>query len=120
MQFLNLYGKLQRQVDVHIGQVLATLNSRPQVAANTVIIFTSDHGEYGSSHGLRGKGAGAYEEAIRVPLIVKDPRGVLTSTPEQPRSQLSSSVDVAPLLPTTATAPTARRQEPHYHHPADR
>ena len=36
------------------------------------IVFTSDHGEYGGSHGLRGKGAGAYEEAIRVPLLVKD------------------------------------------------
>ena len=45
------------------------------MAANTVIVFTSDHGEYGGSHGLRGKGAGAYEEAIRVPLLVKDNRG---------------------------------------------
>ena len=40
-----------------------------------MIVFTSDHGEYGASHGLRGKGASAYEEGIRVPLIVKDPRG---------------------------------------------
>ena len=40
-----------------------------------MIVFTSDHGEYGGSHGLRGKGAGAYEEGIRVPLIVTDPRG---------------------------------------------
>ena len=83
--FLNLYAKLQREVDRHIGQVLRTLNSRPEVAANTVIVFTSDHGEYGGSHGLRGKGAGAYEEAIRVPLIVKDNRGQLTAAPETTR-----------------------------------
>ena len=57
----------------------ATLESNPRVAANTIVVFTSDHGEYGASHGLRGKGGGAYEEAIRVPLIVKDPRRKLTS-----------------------------------------
>ena len=48
--------------------VLDILASSPAVAANTVVIFTSDHGEYAGSHGLRGKGAGVYEEAIRVPL----------------------------------------------------
>ena len=34
--FLNLYAKLQREVDRHIGHVLDTLDSRPDVAANTV------------------------------------------------------------------------------------
>ena len=72
--------------------------SRPEVAANTVVLFTSDHGEYGGSHGLRGKGAGAYEEAIRVPLLVKDNRGLLTQSPERCARQLTSSVDIAPLL----------------------
>ena len=44
----------------------------PRCSANTVVLFTSDHGEYGGSHGMRGKGASAYEEAIRVPLYVRD------------------------------------------------
>lgn len=116
MQFLNLYGKLQRQVDVYIGQVLATLNSQPQVAANTVIVFTSDHGEYGGSHGLRGKGAAAYEEAIRVPLLVKDNRRELTQAPAVTRSQLTSSVDIAPLLLTIATGSNDWRGEARYEH----
>ncbi|HSZ70485.1 MAG TPA: sulfatase-like hydrolase/transferase, partial [Solirubrobacteraceae bacterium] len=98
LPFLDLYVKLQHAVDHQIGRVLRTLESRPEVAANTVVVFTSDHGEYGASHGLRGKGGGAYEEAIRVPLIVKDPRGALTSAIRRPRMQLTSSVDVAPLL----------------------
>ena len=42
------------------------------MSGNTVILFTSDHGEYGGSHGMRGKGASAYEEAIHVPLYVSD------------------------------------------------
>jgi arylsulfatase A-like enzyme len=111
---LDLYTRLQREVDVHIGRVLATLESKPEVAANTIVIFTSDHGEYGASHGLRGKGASAYEEGIRVPLIVKDPRGVLTRAPEQVRTQLTSSVDVAPLLLTIATGGQHWRTDRHY------
>ncbi len=119
-EFLNLYAKLQRAVDAHVGTVLETLESRPDVAANTVIVFTSDHGEYGGSHGLRGKGAGAYEEAIHVPLLVKDNRNVLTQAPDTSRTQLTSSVDVAPLLLTLATGSNAWREQPRYAHLAER
>ncbi len=120
LSFLDLYTKLQREVDHHIGHVLETLASRPKVAANTVIVFTSDHGEYGASHGLRGKGASAYEEGIRVPLIVKDHRRVLTNATTRPRTQLSSSVDIAPLLLTIATGSAGWRSESHYSHLARR
>lgn len=117
--FMDLYVKLQREVDGHVGSVLAKLQSRPEVAANTVVIFTSDHGEYGSAHGLRGKGGGAYEEAIRVPLIVNDPRGELVRY-SGVRSQLTSSVDVAPLLLTIGAGSSDWRRDPHYEHLARR
>jgi arylsulfatase A-like enzyme len=117
---LNLYAKLQLEVDAHIGRVLDALESRPLLAANTVVVFTSDHGEYAGSHGLRGKGASAYEEAIRVPLIVKDPRGVLTKAPEIARTQLTSSVDVAPLLLRIASGSDEWRSERRYAHLARR
>ncbi len=120
LEFVDLYMKLQLEVDRHIGNVIRTLESRPEVAANTVIVFTSDHGEYGGSHGMRGKGASAYEEGIRVPLMVKDPRGLLTGETEQVRTQLTSSVDVAPLLLTIATGSDDWRSEPHYSHIARR
>jgi len=118
--FLDLYIKLEHAVDEHVGQVMRILHSNPAVAANTVVVFTSDHGEYGGSHGLRGKGAGAYEEAIRVPLIVRDPTGTLTRAPERLRTQLTSSVDVAPLLLTIAAGSDAWRREPRYAHLAGR
>jgi arylsulfatase A-like enzyme len=120
LPFLDLYVSLQREVDRRVGRVLRTLESRPEVAAKTVIVFTSDHGEYGGSHGLRGKGAAVYEEGIRVPLLVKDPRGRLTRAPERPRTQLTSSVDVAPLLLTIASGSDAWRRDPHYAHIAGR
>jgi hypothetical protein len=53
-------------------------------------------------------------------LLVKDPRGVLTSSPERVREQLTSSVDVAPLLLTIASGSDAWRQDSHYAHLATR
>ncbi|HEY7933491.1 MAG TPA: sulfatase-like hydrolase/transferase [Solirubrobacteraceae bacterium] len=114
----DLYMRLQREVDRHIGVVLDTLRSRPNVAANTVVVFTSDHGEYCGAHGLRGKGAGAYEEAIRVPLIVSDPR--YRQRDGGTRTQLSSSVDVAALLLSLASGSEDWRGDSHYAHLAGR
>jgi arylsulfatase A-like enzyme len=141
MPFLDLYVKLQRRVDEHVGRVLHALESRPEIAANTVVLFTSDHGEYGGSHGLRGKGGGAYEEAIRVPFIVRDPRragggggaeeaggesgsgaarGPSGGARGGRRTQLTSSVDVAPLLLSIATGSNEWRRNPRYSHIAGR
>jgi arylsulfatase A-like enzyme len=117
---LDLYLKLQQAVDHQIGRVLRALESRPAVAQNTVVIFTSDHGEYAASHGLRGKGGGAYEEGIRVPLYLHDPRGKLAAAPASERTQLTSSVDIPALLLTIATGSAAWRADPAYSHIAGR
>ena len=114
LPFMDLYLKLLAEVDRQVGVVLRALASRPSMAANTVIVFTSDHGEYGSSHGLRGKGGGVYDEALRVPLIVNDGRGKLNAAPAVKRSALTSSVDIAPLLLTIATGSNAWRKDSHY------
>ncbi len=120
LPFMDLYVHLQRQVDREIGRVLDSLQRHRAIAENTVIVFTSDHGEYGSSHGLRGKGASAYDEALRVPLIVNDPRGELTSHAAAERRQLTSSVDVAPLLLTIGSGSNAWREQDRYAHLARR
>ena len=120
LPFMDLYVHLQRQVDQEIGRVLDSLQRHRAVAEDTVVVFTSDHGEYGSSHGLRGKGASAYEEALRVPLIVNDPRGKLTAHEVAERRQLTSSVDVAPLLLTIGSGSSAWREQPRYAHLARR
>jgi arylsulfatase A-like enzyme len=117
----NLYLWLQQQVDIQIGRVLDELYQRPDVAANTVIVFTSDHGDYAGSHGLHGKGGAAYDEAIRVPLYVHDPRGLLSPTSStSTRGQLTSSADITPLLLTIASGGSAWRGDARYAHLADR
>jgi arylsulfatase A-like enzyme len=120
--FFDLYLKLLHEVDRHIGSVLQALHSRPELAANTVVLFTSDHGEYGGSHGLRGKGGAAYEEGMRVPLLVKDLRGgeQLCAAPRRRRTGLTSSVDMAPLLLSIATESDSWRSDPRYSHIAGR
>lgn len=118
--FMDLYLKLLGEVDRHIGSVMSTLRSRPELAANTIVIFTSDHGEYGAAHGLRGKGAAVYEEGIKVPLIVADMRRQLSAAPSLGRTGLTSSVDLAPLLLTLATGSDAWRRDSHYAHLAAR
>jgi arylsulfatase A-like enzyme len=117
---LDMYLWLQQQVDTQIGKVLDKLASRPEIDRNTVIIFTSDHGEFGGSHGLRGKGAAAYDEAIRVPLLIRDPHGHLTPKPGDNRTQLTSSVDLAPLLLTIGYGGNGWRAESRYSYLAGR
>ncbi len=117
---MNTYLMLQSYLDASIGAVLSALAAQPSVLANTVVLFTSDHGEYGGSHGMRGKGASAYEEAIRVPLYVRDFRGLACTAPATPRTQLTSSVDVVPLLLTLATGSSAWRHQERYRHLAAR
>ena len=95
---LNSYIQVMTMVDNAIGIFMAGIPE--EVRRNSVFVFTSDHGEYGSSHGLQGKGATVYEEGILVPLIVYDPARIFfTTTPSTLyRKQLTSSVDLLPLV----------------------
>jgi arylsulfatase A-like enzyme len=117
---MNTYLQLQSYVDAQVGAVLGALRGHPKMASNTVVVFTSDHGEYGGSHGMRGKGASAYEEAIRVPLYVHDPRGVVAKAVSTPRLGLTSSADVVPLLLSIASGSSHWRSEPSLSHLAGR
>ena len=61
------YGMIQL-VDDRIGEILAALDRSGQ-RDNTLIIFTSDHGEILGDHGLLYKGCRFYEGLVRVPLV---------------------------------------------------
>src|SRR5215831_13300066 len=94
---LDSYTQIMTILDGNIGLVLDALPR--QVAENTVIVFTSDHGDYASAHGfVSGKVGSCYEEVYNVPLIVVDPSGRFTSDIAMLRTGLSSSVDILPLL----------------------
>lgn len=54
--------------DYEIGRILEAART---YAPDAVIIYTSDHGDMMYAHSLTGKGPAAYEENIRIPLIIK-------------------------------------------------
>lgn len=65
------YAGLCSQVDQAVGRILWALEASGQ-AENTIVMFTSDHGEMGGAHGLTAKGV-FYEEAVRIPMLARVP-----------------------------------------------
>ncbi|MHC4699773.1 MAG: sulfatase family protein [Planctomycetota bacterium] len=59
-------------IDENVGRMLKALEQTGQ-RENTVVIFTSDHGEMAGDHGLNKKGCRFYEGLVRVPLIFSWP-----------------------------------------------
>jgi len=91
------YTNIMQIVDQRIGEVLSALPR--DVAENTIIVFSSDHGEYAGAHGfMSGKILTCYDEAFHVPLIVVDPSGRFVSDIETVRTELTSSVDMLAFL----------------------
>jgi arylsulfatase A-like enzyme len=113
IRMLDTYALMQHQVDIQIGLVLRALRNS-DFRTNTIVVFTSDHGEYGGAHGMRGKGFAVYDEGIHVPLIVFDPTFTWTRQPRQPRNQLIESVDLAALLLTLGTGGNDWRGDSRY------
>lgn len=66
------YGAAIKLIDDWIGRILDTLEQKG-LSDNTVVMFCADHGEMMGDHGLFQKGT-MYEGALRIPLIIADPR----------------------------------------------
>ncbi len=95
------YYSLCRLLDEQLARILDALD-RQGLAENTIVIFTTDHGELLGDHGLWMKGPFHYEELIRVPLIVRWPAGL----PAGRRADgLISHVDLVPALLDAAGQP---------------
>lgn len=106
LDYVRFYAYLHSVVDAKIGRLLAALGDPDDprsLRARTVVTRFSDHGEMGLSHGgLRQKMFNAYEETIRVPLVVSNP----LLFPQGGESTTAASlVDVVPTLLDLAGAP---------------
>ncbi|MHC4248411.1 MAG: sulfatase-like hydrolase/transferase [Planctomycetota bacterium] len=97
------YWALVSWLDSEVGRILGVLKETG-LDDDTIVVFTSDHGDMLGSHGLATKGVGtAYEEVYNIPLVMKAP-GMA------PRGEVAgarvSLVDLAPtLLDLCAVAP---------------
>ena len=94
LRHLDYYVHLHQLADRNLGTVLAALEDAG-AWDDTIVLFTSDHGDMCGSHGLRSKGPFVYDEIMRVPLYAKVPgitsRGTATSA-------LGSHVDLAATI----------------------
>lgn len=97
------YYRLIEKVDAEIGRVLAAVRTAG-VEDNTVIVFTSDHGECAGAHGFNQKTV-LYEESVRVPLIVSLPGGRARTADDF----VNTGIDLLPTLLDSAgiTKPAA-------------
>jgi N-acetylglucosamine-6-sulfatase len=80
-------------VDEGMGRIFAALEAKKQLE-RTMIVFSSDNGYFWGEHDLGGK-HGPYEEALRVPLLMRYPKLIQPGTKVD---QFALSVDVAPTL----------------------
>jgi arylsulfatase A-like enzyme len=92
--YLSYYYRLIKKVDHLLGKVVECLKTNGQYE-NTLIVFTSDHGDLMASHRSPFKGPMMYEELVRIPLLLSWP-GVI---PEgEIREQLNINVDHLPTI----------------------
>lgn len=99
--YVNFYAGLVKQVDAQINQILDAIPD--DIRDNTIVIFTSDHGEMALSHGnLRQKAFQMYEETVNVPLIIHNP--VMFPSPQETHSY-AALIDLMPTLATLAQVP---------------
>lgn len=68
-EWMRVYYAMTANLDENVGRLLDEI-TRLGLEENTIIVFTSDHGEMFGAHGRRAKNI-FYEEAVRVPFLVK-------------------------------------------------
>ncbi|MBI1917784.1 MAG: sulfatase [Planctomycetes bacterium] len=89
------YYRLISGIDREVGRIIETLREQ-KFAADTLLVFTSDNGFFLGERGMADKWL-PYEESIRVPLIVFDPR-----LPQAERgrkvARMALNIDLAPTL----------------------
>ena len=104
------YMGLISQFDHHVGRLVAHLEATGEIA-NTIIVVTSDHGDYLGDHWLGEKDL-FHEEIVRVPLIVVDPRASADTSRGKASNALVEAIDLAPtFLDWAGGAPEPHRLE---------
>jgi arylsulfatase A-like enzyme len=88
------YFRLVSAADENVGRLLAALDELG-LSERTVVVFASDNGYYLGEHGLGGKRS-AYEESLRIPLLVRHPG--LAAGAGRVVDRMALNIDLAPTL----------------------
>ena len=90
--YLNWYLYFSRRSDDRLGDIISAVKD-VGIYEDTLIIFTSDHGEMAGSHGMIGKPPVPFTEVLQVPLLWRVPNGVPGHI-----TQVGSNMDVFATL----------------------
>ncbi len=91
-EYQKLYAALCTQIDAGVGRIVETLKEIG-VYEDTLIVYTSDHGDMQGSHGLKNKGV-PFEKSAGVPFIVRVPDGLKGVVSDE----LVSGIDIYPTV----------------------
>jgi len=80
-------------IDDGVGRVLDALDKRG-LADNTIVLFTSDHGELLGTHGLLHKGPPSYRQLVEISLLIKGP-GICSGATND---ALTNHIDLTPTF----------------------
>ncbi len=92
------YHAMVAHIDACVGDLMKTLEDQG-LAQDTVVMFTSDHGELLGNHGLLWKGPYMLDDLLRVPMVVGIPGGPGKG---QVTDELTSAVDIFATLGSVA------------------
>jgi arylsulfatase A-like enzyme len=99
------YYAMVSEVDAHVGRILRCLDEEG-LSDDTIVVFTSDHGEFLGDFLHYGKGFPAPDCISRVPLIIRWPAGLKRTG--QTIHHIAEAVDVVPTLLSWAGIPIPR------------
>ena len=100
---VHYWAKLTMQ-DALFGLLLDALEKTGQ-AENTLVLYTSDHGDYAGAHGLWAKGVPSFHEGYNIPCVVRWPRGI--ANPGRRVDAFVSTTDFAPTFLDAAGVPAS-------------
>lgn len=94
LRYRSYYLDLIERIDRSLGIILEALRRRSD-ADDTIVVYTSDHGDMGGAHQMPFKGPFMYDELLRVPLVISYPRRFRKPVVSD---SMVSNIDLVPTL----------------------
>lgn len=105
-EWMRVYYAMAANLDDNIGRLMEAIH-RMGLDENSIVVFTSDHGELFGAHGRRAKNI-FYEEAVRVPMLIRWP-GIIEKNAV--RDCVVNTVDIMPTLLSLMGLPVPEETE---------
>lgn len=95
--FIGAYYALVTEIDHYVGEILQALD-KANIKEETIIIYTSDHGDFAGNHGMVEKAAAGhnvYEDILNIPLMIRIPGKTVQG---KHTAELVTLADIIPTL----------------------